>query len=160
MGIVNTTDKSLRASPLMSCKNSIGREGPGGVKQASNSKADASDVSVSNAGSRDLTYAPYTPPPSVGSLSRRGSCHANGRSNRVTRTRIHHTGPSKSTGGRPLLILGTLANASPNAVLPSLETGFGAGCAYRKEELLQEEPPLLGAWIKAAVKFLKIRGGL
>ena len=124
-GIMNTTDKStIRTSPLMSCKKSIGRAGPGGNKIASNSKADAREVSASIAGSRDLPYVPDTPPP-----FRRGS-HANGRSNRVTRTRIHHTAPPRSTEGRPLLV-GTLANASPNAVLPSLEAGFGAGCAHR-----------------------------
>ena len=155
--IMNTTDQSLRTSPLMSCKNSIGRAGPGGVKQASNLKADASNVSVSNAGSRDLTYVPYTSPPSVGSLSRRGSCHAS-RSNRVTRTRIHHTCPSKSTGGRPLLTLGALANASPSAVLPSLETGNGAGCAYRSPSPTPSVARERG--YKAAVQFSKIRGGL
>ena len=146
---MNTTDIStIGTSHLMSCKNSIGRAGPGSDKLVSNNavtseaggsnagdvltsnaKADASKAGVSDAGSRDLTYAPYTSPPH--SLSRRGSfCHTNGRSNRVTRTRIHHTGPS--TGGRPLLV-GTPANALPNEVLPSLESGFGAGeCDARR----------------------------
>ena len=60
---MNTTDKStIRTSPLMSCKKSIGRAGPGGNKIASNSKADASEVSASIAGSRDLPYVPDTPP--------------------------------------------------------------------------------------------------
>ena len=159
-GIMNTTHThTIRTSPLMSCKNSIGRAGPGDVKQASYSKSDVRASDASKAGSRDLTYVPNTPPPS---LFRRGSvCHANGRSNSVTRTRVHHTGP-KSTGGHPLLV-GTLANASPNAVLPSLEIGFGqdahiAGLAPGPL-VLQEDPPLLGAWIsyKAAAKFFKIR---
>ena len=138
------------------------RAGPGGVKQASNSKADASNVSVSNAGSRDLTYVPNTLPPS---LFRRGSvCHANGRGNSVTQTRIHHTGPSKSTGGRPLLV-GPLANASPNVVLPSLESGFGAGCAHRRPSA-RSPSDARGAsvagsvdYYKAAAKFLMTRGG-
>ena len=127
-GIMNTTNNkhTIGTSPLMSCKNSIGRAGPGSDKLVSNkavtseaggsnagdiltsnAKGDASKAGVSDAGSRDLTYAPYTSPPH--SLSRRGSFgHTNGRSNSVTRTRIHHTGPS--TGGRPLLV-GTPANA-------------------------------------------------
>ena len=47
----------------MSCKKSIGRAGPGGNKNtASNSKAVAGKASVGNAGSRDLTYVPYTSP--------------------------------------------------------------------------------------------------
>jgi hypothetical protein len=130
---MNTTNNThpIGTSPLMSCKNSIGRAGPDGDKivsnkavtseagdsnagdiLTSNAKADAK-VGVSDAGSRDLTYAPYTSPPH--SLSRRGSFgHTNGRSNSVTRTRKHHTGPS--TGGRPLLV-GTPANASPDEVL-------------------------------------------
>ena len=107
-GIMNITHKStIRTSSQMSCKKTIGREGPGRIN-ASNA-----------AGSRDSYVPSTTPPPSKGS-------HTNRRSNTVTPRNKHHTAPSRSTGGHPLLV-GTPVIAVSNAVLPRLEFGSRSG---------------------------------
>lgn len=70
-GIMNTTHKStIGISPAISCKETVGNEGPGRNKNASNN-----NNNNKNAGCRD-NYVPSTPP-------LRDSSHTNRRSNNV-----------------------------------------------------------------------------
>ena len=121
-GIMNTTHKStVRMSPqsqiaVSSCKETVGKVGPGRNKNASKS-----------AGRRD-NYVQSTPP-------LRDSSHTNRRSNNVP-----HANPTvqRSTGGRPLPV-GVSCN-TPTAVLAKPEFGArvtrsSGACAPRTPRL-------------------------
>jgi hypothetical protein len=126
-GIMNITDIHTIRTRAVSCKETIGSEGPGRINASK------------DAGSRDI-YLPYTPP------SKGSHMCANGRSNRVTQHNKHHSAPSRSTGSRPLLV-GTPANALPSAVLPQLESGLKARRAGRSSSL---RPPNVARGASAA----------
>ena len=128
-GIMNTTHKStIGISPAISCKETVGNEGPGRNKNASNNNNN-------NAGCRD-NYVPSTAP-------LRDSSHTNRRSNNVPHAK-HITEP-RSTGGRPLLA-GNVSNASPATVLAKLE--FGS--RVRRSTRQRSSPPRTPSLVRGA----------
>ena len=102
-GIMNTSHISTIRAHAVSCKQTIGREGPGRNK----------NVSTLTAGN---SYIPNTSPP-----REKRSSHASHSCSNTVKNFPHtrqHTPPSKPTGGTPLLA-GTSPIASPVKVLAS-----------------------------------------
>jgi hypothetical protein len=104
-GIMNTTHISTIRTRAVSCKKTIGREGPGRDK----------NVSKLTAGN---SYVPDTSPP------REKRCHTNSRSNTVKIFPHTHqqTPPSRPIGGRPLLAGTSLQSPVKVLATPELES--------------------------------------
>jgi hypothetical protein len=148
-GIMNTTHIStIRISPQVSCKKTIGREGPGRNK----------NVRSLTAGN---SYVPNTSPP-----REKRSSHTNSCSNTVKIFPHTHqqTPPSRPIGGTPLLA-GTSSIASPDKVLVTPEFGSRSRGSRRRSSFPRtpsvargasaSRGPSVGLYNKAVAKFCK-----
>ena len=147
-GIMNTPDISTIRARAVSCKKTIGREGPGRNK----------NVRALTAGN---SYIPDTSPP-----RKEKSSHTNSCSNTVkVFPRTHqHTPPSRPIGGTPLLA-GTSSIASPVKVLVTREFGSRSRDSRRRNSFPRTpsvargasapREPSVGLYNKAVAKFCK-----
>ena len=142
---INTT---IRISPQVSCKNTIGRADPGHNQ----------NVRTLTAGN---SYIPDTSPP-----RKKKSSHTNSCSNTVKNFPLthQHTPPSRPIGGRPLLA-GTSSIASPVKVLVTPEFVSRARGSHRRSSYPRtpsvargasaSRGPSVGLYNKAVAKFCK-----